>query len=383
MNDMATGRFGSGNILRSLFGRIDGSGPGDGDMRHAEAAGHAARATGSLATEARREVLEKISALFVDNELDLTPANLLAAHAAFSGSDFRLARHFAARQIAGETIDQAWLDSVVEEDAANAERDKLDALMARLESSVGVFRESTQSAHLAAADYGSELKAHVERMDGTDPTELVLTNLADIARAMLERTREIEMKMKRSEQEAIALRRSLDRAQRSAEIDYLTKLPNRRAFEKLFEREFRTAQKQVEPLSVAFCDIDKFKRINDSYGHETGDRVIQVVAQVFSRISNEKCHVARHGGEEFVMLFRGMDVNAARDLLDQARAALADRRFRSRMTDDMIGSVTFSGGVADVFAYKEPRTALRAADEALYVAKESGRNRIELAVPGT
>jgi diguanylate cyclase len=70
------------------------------------------------------------------------------------------------------------------------------------------------------------------------------------------------------------------------------------------EREYREAQREIDALSVALCDIDHFKRINDVHGHDAGDREIQAIGVVLARISDEKCHVARHGGEEFVVLFR-------------------------------------------------------------------------------
>src|SRR3546814_9014444 len=100
-------------------------------------------------------------------------------------------------------------------------------------------------------------------------------------------------------------RSSLARAKRDAEVDYLTGLPNRRAFEALLERHYREAREQPVALSVAFCDIDNFKAINDAHGHDAGDRVLKVIADTLAQISNDNCHVARHGGEELVMLFRG------------------------------------------------------------------------------
>lgn len=159
----------------------------------------------------------------------------------------------------------------------------------------------------------------------------------------------------------------------------ITGLPNRRAFELVFDQQFQLAQEEIEPLAVAFCDIDHFKQVNDRHGHETGDRVIQAVAQMLARISNDKCHVARHGGEEFVVLFRGISAEKAAERLDATRENLAQRNFVNRQTDDPIGRVTFSAGVANVFAYAQRRDALKAADQALYRAKAEGRNQICLA----
>lgn len=198
---------------------------------------------------------------------------------------------------------------------------------------------------------------------------------------MLRRTVEIEKAMQRSEEQTRKLKAKLEETRRTADEDHLTGLPNRRAFESRFEREYREARAAAEPLCVAFCDIDHFKRINDNHGHDAGDRVLKLVAENLARISNERCHVARHGGEEFVVLFRDTTIAAAYEKLDRLRAQLADRRLVNRATDLPIGQVTFSAGIADVFACRDRRMALKAADAALYRAKLDGRNRICVAQP--
>jgi len=197
-----------------------------------------------------------------------------------------------------------------------------------------------------------------------------------MVRQMIDRTAEMEKDMIRSEEQSEALRRNLEDAMRSAEEDFLTGLPNRRAFEKVFEREYREAVRAGEPLVVAFCDIDHFKRINDTHGHETGDRVLKAVARNLCGISSERCFIARHGGEEFVVLFRGKTLDEAKALLDAARIELAERRMVNRVSKTPIGHVTFSAGLADVFDYADRRAALKAADSALYLAKGGGRNQV-------
>ena len=114
-----------------------------------------------------------------------------------------------------------------------------------------------------------------------------------------------------------------------------------------------------------------------------GDRVLKFVGTLLAKISDDKCHVARHGGEEFVMLFRGFTVAEAAKVVDDTRADLAERNLVDRKTGERMDHVTFSGGVADVFAFEEPRDALKAADRALYLAKEHGRNRVYIASDAT
>jgi diguanylate cyclase len=333
---------------------------------------------------ARHNLIEQIGEFLIDTDLDITPENLARAHAAFSGTDLGLAGQIAQRQRAGEKIDQAWLDAQraaepKQEPDAQRERAEIDTMMTRLDSSLASFTAASSRAHGATAAYGQSLSEHVGQITAQAPSDDVMASLVDIARAMLDRTREIEQEMKKSSQEASSLRESLERARRDAEIDHLTGLPNRRAFEGVLEVQYREAQQEIDLLTVAICDIDHFKLVNDNHGHETGDRVIQAIGQVLARISDDRCHVARHGGEEFVMLFRGRSVNEAKAMLDEAREQLAERRFINRVTDEPIGRITFSGGVANVFGWADPREALAAADQALYAAKGAGRNQICLA----
>lgn len=334
-----------------------------------------------LARLARYELAASITSFLVDNDLDVSPANLLLAHSAFSGRNPRLARQIVAQAQSAEGINQKWLDALDEQESNQPDRVELDRLMTRLETNIEAFQANTKEARTVTSDYGTELEQHVVDLEQLQKTGRIVSSLADLAKVMLDRTRKAEDDMRKSEDEAKALRRSLDRAKRDAELDYLTGLPNRRAFEILLDRHYKEARAAVEPLSIAFCDIDEFKKVNDLHGHEAGDRVIKAIADTLARISDDHCHVARHGGEEFVMLFRGLTPSQAAEKLDDAREALAGRRLINRKTDEPFGQITFSGGVADVFGYGDTRAALKAADEALYKAKAGGRNRVELASP--
>lgn len=328
--------------------------------------------------ETRRQLMEAITGFLLDHDLEVSPANLLAAHGAFSGANPRLARRLSSLAQAGGAVTQQWLDEITSGEEKQKD-DSLERLIARFEGNLDAFAKNAKTATSATRSYNAELEQHVAELDQIQETGQIISSLADLAKAMLSRTRKVEDEMRRSEEEAKSLRQSLARAKRDAEIDHLTGLPNRRAFEALLDQHFREAQAAIDPLSVAFCDIDHFKRINDTHGHDTGDRVIQAIAESLAGISDDKCHVARHGGEEFVMLFRGLAPQQAQKRLDELRERFANRNFVNRETDEPMGQITFSGGVADVFGHADPRAALKAADEALYRAKEAGRNRIEIA----
>lgn len=324
----------------------------------------------------RRQLLTDIGSFVLTHRLEVNSFTLAVAHDVLTGADPKLARLLEERVISRQPVSMHWLEDACRSTGRNDGVAQLDALMSKLEHSIQDFGQTTVAAKTAANDYNSALEQHVNELEQVSKAGVVITELANIARLMLDRTREIEKEMSRSEIQTRSLQRSLEEARRSAEMDHLTGLPNRRAFESVLERETAAAIEAHEPMCVAICDIDHFKRVNDTHGHEAGDRVIRAVAQTLAKISNEHCHVARHGGEEFVVLFRGKTIEEAWQVLDEARENMAERRMVNRATDIPFGRITFSGGIADVVAHASPRDAMKAADDALYAAKAAGRNLI-------
>ena len=198
----------------------------------------------------------------------------------------------------------------------------------------------------------------------------------ELSRTMLDRITQIEEAMDRSENETEELRADLAKARIEADVDHLTKLPNRRAFERRLNSASQEAQKTGKPLCVAFCDVDHFKAINDTHGHDVGDRVLMSIASTFNSKASDQCFVARHGGEEFVLLFYGLDKDAAWRVLDGIRRTQAMKLIVNRENGKGFGKITFSGGIAEVKNVDDTREALARADAALYEAKGSGRNQI-------
>lgn len=337
------------------------------------------------ATERRQSVRERqlaeIGAFLSYHQLEVNSQTLAVASSYLSGSDPQVVRLIDRRVQAREPVTLDWLEEALAKQGMRDESELLDRMMQRLEQGVEEFGKTSKAAREATSAYHSELSEKASDLETVNATGAVISELASITKAMLKRTLEIEKAMQRSEEQTRSLRRTLEETRRAAEQDHLTGLPNRRAFEGCYEAEYRAARAAAEPLCVAFCDIDHFKRVNDTHGHDVGDRVLKLVAENLARISDERCHVARHGGEEFVVLFRDSTIEDAFAKLDRLRAQLADRRLVSRSTDLPIGQVTFSAGIADVFASRDRRLALKAADAALYRAKIDGRNRICVADP--
>jgi diguanylate cyclase (GGDEF)-like protein len=157
----------------------------------------------------------------------------------------------------------------------------------------------------------------------------------------------------------------------------LTGCFNRRAFYELFPREVERARRLGQGLSLVFLDIDHFKRINDRFGHEFGDRVLQQLGARLQGTVRETDLLFRWGGEEFVILLGHTAAGDAPTLAERVREAVETRPF---LDGEMSGPVrvTVSVGTAGTADYPvDPDTLLARADAACYKAKEGGRNRVE------
>ncbi len=167
--------------------------------------------------------------------------------------------------------------------------------------------------------------------------------------------------------------------QEAARTDSLTGLPNRRAIEEWAERQIRGAARHGYPLWVILADLDSFKNVNDSYGHDAGDLVLQKFAEVLRGTTRASDICGRMGGEEFVMVLTHVDHKGIFPTVDRLREQFASLVFRF---GDYSASVTSSFGIAGFHGREIAEFAqlLRKVDEALYAAKRAGRNRVEIAV---
>ena len=158
-----------------------------------------------------------------------------------------------------------------------------------------------------------------------------------------------------------------------ATTDALTGVYNRRKFNDLTLAEVERVRRYGHPLSLLILDIDHFKRVNDTYGHEAGDEVLVVLAGLIRAAIRATDSLARWGGEEFVVLSPDVTLEGEAELAERLRAAASTHEHSS------VGTVTASFGVAQYRAGETPDELFARADEALYRAKEGGRDRVELA----
>jgi diguanylate cyclase len=215
-----------------------------------------------------------------------------------------------------------------------------------------------------------QVSARLEQIDQhfrdyRDREEARLAAYRDRAERMRDRVEELET-------QATSLQDSLRREHERSLTDPLTGMPNRLAFEKHIEEGHRDWMQAKRPLCVAAFDIDHFKAINDGYGHGAGDAVLRIVGQVLMAHASAELFVSRYGGEEFAVVFAGMELAEAMSAADRLRAAVEGLAFHASARPV---KVTMSGGVARLQEGDSPAGVFERADRALYAAKRAGRNR--------
>ncbi len=167
-------------------------------------------------------------------------------------------------------------------------------------------------------------------------------------------------------------------ARRLASTDTLTGLLNRRAFVEQIEKARALSDKELFPMSMLLLDVDHFKKVNDTFGHDAGDAVLQGVARVLSSIARKSDFVARWGGEEFVLALSSTAEAGARVAAERVRRAIASARYV--LPDGTEHRATASVGLASADSPKwQIDDLLGRADKAMYSAKHRGRNKVETA----
>lgn len=198
------------------------------------------------------------------------------------------------------------------------------------------------------------------------------TMQAEIVRsreALLQQREHVET----SQEKIRKLQAELTQLSEAVRVDQLTGVLNRRGLDEAIVREISRAKRGESALSVAFLDIDNFKKLNDAYGHGVGDTALQLLAKVIKATVRPTDVVSRFGGEEFVILLPDTDVEQAVNTVMRLQRALTKQFFMANNERQLI---TFSAGVALFKAHETDAEVLSRADQAMYLAKKSGKNRV-------
>ncbi|WP_309643144.1 GGDEF domain-containing protein [Phenylobacterium sp.] len=254
-------------------------------------------------------------------------------------------------------------------------RDAGDALSKEL---ISVSR-AIESAQKSSEAYGQTLaSASGALIAGPEPQELkaMVDTLASATKRVQRENKSLEKRLAESTTEVARLREHLEQVRRDATTDGLTQLANRKAFDEELERACVEADSDGHSLALAVIDIDHFKNFNDTWGHQTGDQVIRYVASVIGRVGAPPRFAARYGGEEFALIFPRESAETATLVLEEIREEVSSRILKRRSTNDDLGAVTVSAGLAQMRRGESAHSLMERSDAALYASKRSGRNLV-------
>jgi len=229
------------------------------------------------------------------------------------------------------------------------------------------------------ANYKNTLSAATGELgDERSPADLrkLVDGLIAATRAMEQRTKSLEGELQASSQQVSELRSKLADVRKESMTDPLTHIANRKAFDEAVRVAVEAVAKEGEEVSLLLCDIDHFKLFNDSWGHQTGDQVLRLVASCLSENTKGRDTAARYGGEEFAVLLRRTGLQAATKVADQIRGTVETKKLVKKSTGDILGAITISIGVAQFGSGEAAEAVIRRADACLYGAKQHGRNLV-------
>ena len=230
------------------------------------------------------------------------------------------------------------------------------------------------------SDYRDKLNGFtrdLQRATDLDEIRQIVAHLMLATVDVIKASEQLKNRLAETTQKSEELQQELEKAQQEVLIDPLTKLYNRKAFDKKMMTYIRIFQQDGAIFSLAMIDIDYFKQFNDEHGHLLGDQVLKYFGSLLTKELKGKDFVARYGGEEFAILLAGTPVEYAFIVANNIRKALDGVQLKYVKTGQVLGKLTISAGVSAVRSGDTIESMVKRADDALYLAKECGRNAVK------
>ena len=333
----------------------------------------------SQTADQKRKLAGDAIALMTQLDVEPSPDNYSVFHTYCAGTKPELKRAVDVLIGSGNAIRQAALDAIRDEHLAPSLEAAIANLGAEMNGTLtGVLEHIARAARDTTA-YEKTLSAASGELGGVtsgqELTRLVGT-LLSATQAMEARTKDLETELHRSSKEVEDLKSKLDDVRLESLTDPLTGIRNRKALDIELERAFNSAREHGEPLCLFMCDIDRFKMFNDTWGHQTGDQVLKLVAQCLSENVKGRDTAARYGGEEFAVILPQTELADAVNLANAIRKRVESKKLLKKSTGDILGAITISVGVSQLTDSDTIETLVRRADSCLYAAKRGGRNLV-------
>lgn len=324
------------------------------------------------------ETLKETIPLLLKHKISAVPTNYALWYTYVSNESEQLNKAVDEAQEQGQPLSQLKTKELYRSYLAESQevngwqlRQSMEAMLLELSQSMKDTRTDTN-------EFKQAMDARLADLDRVEKEGWSVEEVMKLVRNMVSETQEVRKStisfngaLASAEKEIERLKSALQESQQEALYDALTGLCNRRYFDSELE-----SKMAMDCVSLIIIDIDHFKKVNDTHGHQMGDLVLKAVAKKVQTCCRDAAQVFRFGGEEFAVLAPNMDAKRTIHLANQMRRAVEKINVKNRRTGESLDDITISLGVAQKQNDESQQSLLARADELLYEAKRLGRNRV-------
>jgi diguanylate cyclase len=328
--------------------------------------------------EASGEILRLLIPLMADHPATFTPLTYAVWYEHTAGINPALSHAIEDDLTAGNKIDDAAIERLYIGHIAGHNMDMQWAMQNDFRKMLNHLTGFTEKTGRQVNHFENSLQAHSDSLNQNLDTlqiDTLISSMARDATRMSGSIQNLQAELQSSQQQVEKLHQELESARKETFIDPLTGILNRRGFEAKAKNIFSDKASPSNELCLLIVDIDHFKKVNDHYGHVFGDHVLRATAKTLKSKIKGQDSVARWGGEEFAVLLPGTTVSGARAVAEHIRQSIEKSRIRRIGTNEEVGGITISIGIAAYTRGISFANLLDQADKALYVSKRTGRNR--------
>ncbi len=345
----------------------------------------------SVSSQARTEtpineitdIARKVIPTMARYDVPMSPENYRIWFEAMTGSNPELVEEIATYQEKGTIFSEELNESLYDKYfGQNRERKLLEEISKKTYQILKESLDKVISTSCDTQEYTTRLSNFASRLEdkNSDPIGLkeMISEIVADTKKMEKSSVNLKQQLEQAKEESNQLRHTLEEVKREATKDVLTGLFNRKYMEKMIEELYYTYKEENIQFSVIMLDIDHFKAVNDNYGHQIGDAVLEYIGGAIKGAVKGRDIPARYGGEEFIILLPMTTCENACRLAENLRNEIANKSIKITKTQKKIGAVTISAGVAQICKDDVDNSSLvERADRALYLAKHNGRNNVK------
>jgi diguanylate cyclase len=332
--------------------------------------------------EQSAELLRKVLTLLGQHDAPFHPVSFAVWYEFAAGTNMRLTQGIERAMQTEPRLTDATVVRLYQEFVAEVDQEAMQRITGELQRMMTGMSESASRTGEHAGAFGEQLSGLTEVLQANDAPAIASHVAATLASTvqMQSSAQELQAQVLAHRQEIQRLQSDLVRARDEATLDPLTQVLNRKGFDRMLASLLDQPPSPDSAHCLVMLDIDHFKKVNDTHGHVMGDRVIQALGEVLRlSVSDKNYSVARYGGEEFAILLPHCTIEQSMKVADTVRQRTKAMKIRDRRTQQVVLTVSISGGVAAMQAGDDAQDLIARADAALYKSKQAGRDQVTCA----